>query len=395
MSRTTRRLAGLPASATVALTDRIAALRAAGEQVYDLAGGDPCFDTPVHIREAAVRSLAAGRTHYGPSRGIPELRAAVAARLHERGIERDPATDIVITPSAKYALALALCALIEPGDEVLIPSPGWVSYQPLVELCGGRPVPVELDSAAGFRLSGAELRRLATARTKAVLVNSPANPTGRVLDEAEVAAVADFAAEHDAVIISDEVYQRILFCAGYRSPAELLPDRTVVIDGVSKAYAMTGWRLGWLAGPGDIVAAALTVQQHSVSCAATFVQDAALAALTGPQDAVAEMAAFYRAQRDALIERLHGVPGISLTAPEGAFYAFADVRGTGMQSAAFASWLLEKTGVAVVPGASFGAAGEGHVRISLAVGAPEFDVAVSRLAGALTCESRLRGRSTA
>lgn len=247
-------------SATVALTDRIAALRAAGEPVLDLAGGDPCFDTPAHIREAALRSLAAGRTHYGPSRGIPELRAAVADRLRERGIERDPATDIVITPSAKYALALALCALIEPGDEVLIPSPGWVSYRPLVELYGGRPVAVELDPATGFRLSGAELRRLATARTKAVLVNSPTNPTGRVLDESEIAAVADFAAEHDAVIISDEIYRQILFGVSYHSPAELVPDRTVVIDGVSKAYAMTGWRLGWLAGPGDIVARALTVQ---------------------------------------------------------------------------------------------------------------------------------------
>jgi aspartate aminotransferase len=395
MSRTAKRLASLPASATVELTDQVAALRAAGEPVYNLAGGDPCFDTPAHIREAAVRSLAAGRTHYGPSRGTPELRAAVASELRDRGIERDPATDIVITPSAKYALALALCALIEPGDEVLIPSPGWVSYRPLVELYGGRPVAVELDPADGFRVDGAALRRLATRHTKAVLVNSPANPTGRVLDELELTAIADFAVDYDAVIISDEIYRHILFGGTCRSPAELVPDRTVVIDGVSKAYAMTGWRLGWMAGPGDIVAAALTVQQHTVSCAATFVQDAALAALTGPQDAVAEMTAYYQSRRDLLVEQLSGVPGISLTAPQGAFYAFADIRGTGLESAAFARWLLEKAGVAVVPGASFGAAGEGHVRLSLAVAAPEFDVAVSRLTGALNSQFHLRGRDTA
>jgi aspartate aminotransferase len=367
----------------VELTDRIAAMRAAGEIVYDLAGGDPCFNTPAHIREAAVWSLAAGRTHYGPSRGIPALRDAVAGQLRDRGIARDPATDVLITPSAKYALALALAALVEPGDEVLVPSPGWVSYRPLVELYGGRPVPVELDPSDGFRLTGAQLRRQATRRTRAVILNSPANPTGRVLSQVELTEVADFAEERDAVIISDEIYRRILFDGSHRSPAELVPDRTVVIDGVSKAYAMTGWRLGWMAGPGDITAAALTVQQHTVSCAATFVQDAALAALTGPQDAISEMTAYYRDRRDALAGWLRTITGVSLVPPEGAFYAFADIRGTGMRSADFARWLLDRTGVAVVPGAAFGAAGDGHVRMSLAVAAAQFDTALTRLAKAL------------
>jgi aspartate aminotransferase len=383
VSRTARHLAGLPASATVALTDQISSLRRAGKPIYDLAGGDPFFDTPAHIRRAAVRSLAAGRTHYGPSRGTPELREAVAAELRGRGIDRDPATEIVITPSAKYALALALGALLDRGDEVLIPSPGWVSYRPLVELHGGRAVALELDPATGFRLEEEQLRRQATPRTRAILLNSPANPTGRVLGEQELTAVARFAADHDVVIISDEVYRQILFDVAHLSPADLAPGRTVVIDGVSKAYAMTGWRLGWLVAPADIAAAALTVQQHTVSCAATFVQDAALAALTGPQHEVASMAAFYRARRDELAGRLKDTPGITVTPPEGAFYAFADIRGTGMRSAAFAGWLLDQARVAVVPGVAFGAAGEGHVRISLAVPAPEFDTAVSRLAGAL------------
>jgi aspartate aminotransferase len=378
-----RRLAAVPPSATVALTDKIASLRSAGQPVYDLAGGDPWFDTPAHIRDAAVQSLAAGRTHYGPSRGLPDLRAAVAAGLVARGVAHDPGTDIVITPSAKYALSLTLRALLEPGDEVLIPSPGWVSYQPLVELHGGRPVPLRLDPDAGFRLDEAELRRQATPRTRVVLVNSPGNPTGRVLDAAEIAAVTGFAEERDLVIVSDEVYRSIVFGAAARSPAELAPGRTVIIDGVSKAYAMTGWRLGWLAAPAGIATAALTVQQHTVSCAATFVQDAALAALTGPQDATESMLAYYRSRRDALTRQLDGVPGIRVTPPEGAFYAFADIRASGMRSAAFAGWLLDRAGVAVVPGAAFGPEGDGHVRVSLAAPATEFDAAVSRLADAL------------
>ena len=315
MSRTAGRLGVLPRSATVALTDRLAALRAAGGPVYDLAGGDPYFATPAHIRAAALRSLDAGRTHYGPSRGSPELRDAVAAGLSEHGILRDPETEIVITPSAKYALTLALTAVLEPGDEVLVPSPGWVSYGPLVELCGGRPVPVDLDPATGFALDPLLLDAAVTRRTKAVLVNSPNNPTGRVLNEQQLISLADLADHRNLVVISDEVYSKIVFGVQHRSPAELIPDRTVIVDGVSKAYAMTGWRLGWLAAPADISAAALTVQQHTVSCAATFVQDAALVALTASEDEVRAMVSVYSDRRKALVHTLQGIKVVRLAPP--------------------------------------------------------------------------------
>jgi aspartate aminotransferase len=384
MSRSARRLSDLEGSATVALADRIGALRAAGEPVYDLAGGDPYFATPAHIRAAAARSLDAGRTHYGPSRGIPELRAAVAAGLEERSVSYDPATEVVITPSAKYALTLALTAVLEPGDEVLVPSPGWVSYGPLVELCGGRPVPVDLDPTTGFALDPGLLEIAITARTKVILVNSPNNPTGRVIGAQQLAALADLAVRHDLVVISDEVYGRIVFGVPHRSPAELIPERTVIVDGVSKAYAMTGWRLGWLAGPADIISAALIVQQHTVSCAATFVQDAAVAALTGPDDDVRTMIKEYEQRSQALARTLQGVEAVRLDPPQGAFYTFLDITGTGMRSAEFAQWLLETARVAVVPGIAFGAAGDSHARISLAVASPEYDQAVDRLAHALT-----------
>lgn len=288
--RTSRRLTTIEGSATVGLADRLADLRRAGRPVVNLASGDPDFNTPAHITAAAVTSLQAGRTHYGPSRGTPELRSAVAAALPTPD-SRDPDTEVLVTGSAKFALSLALQAILDPGDEVVVLTPAWVSYIPLIRLHGGVPALVHLSADTGFRITAEALRAACGPRTAAILLNSPTNPTGRVLDRAEVGAVVAVAEERDLVIVSDEIYRHLVFEGPHLSPAALAPDRTVVVDGVSKAYAMTGWRLGWLTGPRDIVDAALIAHQHMLSCVPVFVQDAAVAALTGSQDCVTTMLA--------------------------------------------------------------------------------------------------------
>ncbi|GGL98133.1 aminotransferase [Nakamurella endophytica] len=365
-SRTSRLLDGIPGSATVGLSDRIAALRSAGRRVVDLASGDPDADTPAPVVDAAVASLRAGRTHYGPSRGTAELRRAVAQALPV-GVTRDPDSEVLVTGSAKFALSLALQALLNPGDEVLVLTPAWVSYLPLVRLHGGVPVPVHLDSRDGFRVTAEALTGACTPRTRVLLVNSPTNPTGRVLDAAEVDAVVRVAEEHDLVIVSDEIYRHLVFRGEHRSPAVAAPHRTVVVDGVSKAYAMTGWRLGWLSGPADVVSTALVAHQHMLSCVPLFVQDAAVVALTAGDSYTREMVETYRLRRDLLIDILDGADGLRFTPPEGALYGYLDVGGTGLEAGPFAARLLESTGVAVLPGGPFGAPQDDHVRVSLAV----------------------------
>ncbi|MGH8775858.1 MAG: pyridoxal phosphate-dependent aminotransferase [Jiangellaceae bacterium] len=379
MNRTSRRLAKIPESATVELTDRLAAATAAGRRITNLAGGDPDFATPAHIVHAATRALAAGRTHYGPSRGIPSLREAIAEELRDTGVHRDPLTDVLVTASAKFALSLALQAVLDPGDEVLVLTPAWVSYVPLVRLHGGVAVPVDLNPARDYEITAADLQHACGSRTKAILVNTPTNPTGRVLAEAEIAAVISVATAADLTVISDEVYRHIVFRGRHFSPSEIAPDRTVVVDGTSKGYAMTGWRLGWLTGPADIVAVALTAHQHMVSCAPTFIQDAGVAALTGPTEPVAEMVATYAARRRQLIDALAGAPGVSLMPPQGTFYAYLDVSGTGLTGTEFSDWLVEDAGVAVMPGQAFGDPMDSHIRMSLALPTAALEAALAAL----------------
>lgn len=387
-NRVATRIASAERSATVALIDKVQSLRAQGVSVLDFGGGDPDFATAPHIAGAASAALSEGFTHYTSSRGIAPLVAAVAEKLRrDNGIAADPASDVIVTPSAKHALFVTMMAILDPGDELIVPTPSWVSYQSMAMLAGGRAVAAELDPADGFRITRALLERHLTPRTKALLINSPCNPTGRALTEAEAADVAAFARERDLFVIADEIYEKILFDGARHISLATLPgmaERTFTVNGFSKAYAMTGWRLGYVAGPTDVMKQMLKVQEHTVSCAGSFVQRGGVAALTGDQTVVAEMVAEYAARRNLIVAGLDALPGIACPAPDGAFYVFPDVRGTGFASSAeFAAWLLDEAGVAVTPGSAFGPGGEGHVRLSFATARETISAALERMAAAL------------
>ncbi|MER6563750.1 pyridoxal phosphate-dependent aminotransferase [Streptomyces sp. NPDC001027] len=387
-ARAAARFTAVEESATYAVFDMVARMRAQGLEVVDLGGGEPDFDTPGHVVDEAVGALRDGFTHYTPSRGLPALLRAVAAKLAEdNGVVVDAATDVVVTPSAKHALFAALVTVLDPGDELLVPTPSWVSYTEMARLIGARPVQVALDGADGFRITAQVLERHVSARTKALLVNSPNNPTGRSLTAEEAALIARFAQEHDILLISDEIYEKILYGGRRHVSLAAQPDcaeRTITVNGFSKGYAMTGWRLGYAAGPTDLMAQLVKVQQHTVGCTASFVQRGGLAALSGSQKPVAWMAAQYAARRDLVVRGLNSLPGVSCSPPDGAFYAFADVRGTGFaDSAAFARWLLREAAVAVMPGSAFGPGGEGFVRLSFAASPETLQTALDRMARAL------------
>jgi aspartate aminotransferase len=375
-------------SATVAVSDKVRQLKGQGIDVVDLGGGDPDFPTPAHIVEAAARAMREGRTHYVSSRGIPALVTAIAEKVRaDQGASYDPAREIIVTPSGKHAIFSALIALLDPGDQVLIPQPSWVSYEACVRIADGIPVPVPLSAAERFRLGGEALKSLVTARTKAILINTPGNPTGHVMDEGELAAIAEVASAHDLYVITDEIYQKILFDGHrHRSVASLpgMRERTIIVDGFSKTYAMTGWRLGYVAAPARVTAEILKIQQQSVTCAASFVQEGGVAALTGAQECVHEMVGEYATRRELIVKGLNELPGVRCDAPDGAFYAFPDVSGTGMDSVTFATFALEEARVGVTPGAAFGAGGERHVRLSFANSRALIREALTRLGEALS-----------
>jgi aspartate aminotransferase len=382
-----RRVRDLAPSPTLAVSDRARQLKAQGVDVIDLGGGDPDFITPAHIREAAISAMNAGDTHYVASAGIPGLRQAIADKLRiDNGIEVDPNGGVVVTPGGKQALFEAALALIQPGDDVLIPEPAWVSYVPMVELAGGNAVPVPLDPDDNWRLTPEKLAAAVTPASRVLLINSPNNPTGRVLDGAELAAIAAFADKHDLLVFSDEMYEKILYDGHRHTSIATLPrmaERTLTFNGLSKAYAMTGWRLGYVAGPRPYIEQIEKVHGHSVTCAASFAQQAGIVALTGPQEFIGEMVTAWDRRRRRVAAGLNRINGIHCPLVEGAFYAFADIRGTGMTSSEAAAHFLQEAHVAVVPGVAFGAAGEGHVRLSFATSDELLAEAVDRLGNTL------------
>jgi len=373
----------LAPSPTLAVSDRARQLKAQGIDVIDLGGGDPDFITPEHIRAAATDAMNAGDTHYVASAGIPALRKAIADKLlADNGIEVDPNGGVIVTPGGKQALFEAALALVEPGVDVLIPEPAWVSYGPMVELAGGRAVPVALDPDDNWRLTPEKLSDAWTPAARVLLINSPNNPTGRVLDDAELAAIATFAQERDLLVFSDEMYEKILYDGQRHTSIATLPgmaDRTLIFNGLSKAYAMTGWRLGYVADPRQFLQQIEKVHSHSVTCATSFVQQAGIVALTGPQEFIGEMVSAWDRRRRNLAEALNAINGIRCPLVEGAFYAFASIRESGMTSAAAADLFLREAHVAVTPGAAFGAAGEGHVRLSFATSDELLEDAAGRL----------------
>jgi len=360
---------------------------ARGIDVIHFGSGDPDFDTPAHIVEALEKAVRDGFTHYTESRGLGELRAAIAQKLlEENGIAADPGEGVIVTPGGKHALFCAITALVDTGDEVLILDPSWVSYSPSVRMIGGIPVHVPLRSADGFKIDEATLEQFVTPRSKLLLFNSPNNPTGRVHDRGELEAIASVARRHGLLVISDEVYEKLLFDDANTTSIASLPDmahRTITVNSFSKSYAMTGWRLGYLAGPREIVREIAKVHQHSVTCSAAFTQKAAIMALQGPQECVTEMVTEFARRRDRVVAALRAVPGLDFHVPQGTFYVFLNVSRYGLSSAAFAQMLLERAHVAVTPGIGFGRAFDDHVRLALTQPQERLDAALMRISFAL------------
>jgi aspartate aminotransferase len=378
-------------SATLAAGAKARQMKAAGTKVYDFSLGEPDFPTPKHICQAADAAMAAGHTHYTPVNGIPELKAAIC-RWYKRFHNLDCSPDMVIVSNgAKHSIHNALAATLNPGDEVVIPAPYWVSYSDLVQMTGAKAVIVPTTAAAAFKMTPAQLRSAITPRTRLLMINSPNNPTGTVYTCDELAALADVMVKTDASILSDEIYEQLTYgsarptCVATLRPE--LRDRTITISGASKSYAMTGWRMGWTVAPKPLVDAMGNIQSQETSCPSSVSQYALLAALDGPQECVAEMRNEFLARRDLVCERLRKIPGITFPTPDGAFYAFFDVSayfgkpigGTVVSdSLSFCKACLETAHVNLVPGSAFGA--EGFVRMSYANSREELEGGLAALA---------------
>ncbi len=346
---------------------------APAKEDINLALGQPDFDTPAHVKAAAARALEAGHTSYTPNAGIPELREAVAAKLRaENRISVKPER-VLVTSGASEALHLALMALVNPGDEVLIPDPGFVSYAPLTRAAGGKPVGVPLRKDLTLDLG--KLEKAITRKTRVIVVDSPANPTGAVELPGDLKALAGLAEERDLMLISDEAYEAFVYEGTHASPARWAPDNVVTVNAASKTFAMTGWRLGFAAGPPEVVDGMLRLHCYLQACASSVAQHAALAAYTGPRDAVAEMRERFRKRRDFVLRSLDGA-GVPCPRPRGAFYAFPEI-GDGDRFAAEAA----RRGVRVVPGSAFGRRGKRHIRISYAVAEEKLERGLEILAG--------------
>lgn len=372
-----RRALAVGESVTLAVTERAAKLRAQGVDILSFAAGEPDFDTPEHIKNAAIEALAKGHTRYTPSSGIAPLRAAVAEKLrNDNGLDYDP-TQVLVSCGAKHSIYNALHAILDPEDEAVIAAPYWTSYPEMVKTTGARPVVVQTSEAAGFKITPAALEAALTRRTKVFIHCSPNNPTGAVYTRAEQEALAAVAVERGLYVISDEVYEKLVYGgATHVSIASLgreIADLTIVVNSCSKTYAMTGWRIGYAAGPTDVIDGAARIQSQATSNPNSIAQYAALAALKGDHSFLAGWVGEYRKRRDAVVSRLREIEGITVTEPEGAFYAFPRVSGlygkplgsrTCRSSVDFAEFLLDEARVAVVPGAGFGS--DDHIRISYA-----------------------------
>jgi aspartate/methionine/tyrosine aminotransferase len=366
------------------VTARARALEATGRHVIYLQIGEPDFDTPANVREAAKRALDDGATHYAPFSGIPDLRSAIADDATARkGFAVTP-DRVFVTVGGKGVMLYAIMGLIDPGDEAIVPDPGYPIYESLVRFVGGMPVPIPIRMANDFRLDVGELASLVTPRTRMIVINSPANPTGGVLTRGDLERIAELAIRHDLVVLADEIYGRILYDGEEHVSIASLPgmaERTIVLDGFSKTFAMTGWRLGYAIVPPSLVGMYGQLIINTISCAPTFAQIGAVEALRGPQDDVDAMVVEFRARRDLIVDGLNAIPGIRCLRPTGAFYAFPDISGTGLSGAELADRLLQEAGVCVLAGGGFGAVGRDHVRISYANSRENLSLALERIGG--------------
>jgi aspartate aminotransferase len=379
-----KRVKKVKPSATLEITAKAKALRDEGKDIIAFGAGEPDFDTPQHIKDALVDALEGGFIYYTPAAGIPELREAVSKKLkRDNGLDYG-ADETIVTPGAKQAIYEAVQAVVNPEDEVLIPDPWWVSYVPMVQLAEGRPVFVETYVDDGFRLKVEEIEKKVTDRTRAIIINSPNNPTGSVLTKDDLKGIADVCVDNDVIVIADEVYEPMTYGCEHTSIASFdgMKERTITVNGFSKAYSMTGWRLGYAAGPQDIIKAMTRIQAHSVSNTTSFVQKAGVAALDGPQECVKEMVGEFKKRRDVIVKILNEIDGVKCNEPQGAFYAFANFGSYEPDSFKLANYLLEN-GVAVIPGGAFGKQGEGFLRLSYATSMENIKEGVKRIEKAL------------
>ena len=373
------RVRHIPESATMKIADIAAKLRSEGQDIISFSLGEPDFETPENIKRAAKTALDRGETHYTQGSGIPELREAIAEKLkNDNNLDVSPA-DVLVTTGAKQAIFEAICTLIDDGDEVLLLDPAWVSYSAIVKFAGGKPVMVPVSEQEGY--VPVDLQSHMTRNTKLLILNSPCNPTGAVYGKNVIKAAAEAAEDHGVFVLSDEVYEKIIYGAKHHSIGSLIPDRTITINGFSKAYAMTGWRLGYATAPAPILQGMLKIQQHSVSNATSFVQRAGVEALRGDQGAVRAMVAEFKKRRDIMIDALRKM-GIECAPPRGAFYAFAKVSQFG-NSVEVTEKLLRDALVAVTPGSAFGPNGEGYVRLSYATSRQNIEDGINRIEASL------------
>jgi aspartate aminotransferase len=361
------------------IADMAAKLKSEGRDIIGFSLGEPDFETPENIRKAAKTALDRGETHYTQGSGIPELREAIAEKLkNENNLDVSPA-DVLVTPGAKQAIFEAICTLIEEGDEVLLLDPAWVSYEAIVKFAGGKPVMVPVSEQDGY--VPVDLHSYITRDTKLLILNSPCNPTGAVYGKNAIKTVAETAEDYGVFVLSDEVYEKIIYGAKHHSIGSLIPGRTITINGFSKAYAMTGWRLGYATAPAPILQGMLKIQQHSVSNATSFVQRAGVEALRSDQGAVRAMVAEFEKRRNLMIDGLYKM-GIQCARPRGAFYAFANVSQFG-SSVEVTEKLLQEALVAVTPGSAFGPNGEGYVRLSYATSRQNIERGICRIEASL------------
>ena len=365
-ARFAKRVLSIEPSATVRISDLITDLKARGEKILSLAIGEPDFPTPAHIIDAAKRALDEGFTKYTPASGIRELREAIAEKSQKENRIPAKPENVLVAPT-KHTLFMTCMALLDSGDEAIIPDPGWVSYAPMVTLAGARPVPLRAADEEGFVPTPDAVSEAITPRTRLLMINSPSNPAGSVYARDEIKALADLVKDHDLILVSDEIYEKILYEGEHVSPASLdgMFDRTVTVHGFSKTYSMTGWRLGWLVAPSPLFKEISKVQEHTITCATAFAQKAGVAALRGPTAPLQAMVKEFRARRDLVLKELATVEGLSTHRPTGAFYVFPRYDAK-VDSATLSERILKEASVAVTPGSAFGESGEGHLRISYA-----------------------------
>ncbi|MEG5016137.1 MULTISPECIES: pyridoxal phosphate-dependent aminotransferase [unclassified Microcoleus] len=381
MIKLAARVGEVTPSITLAIAAKAKAMKAEGIDVCSLSTGEPDFDTPEHIKAAAKQALDAGKTKYGPVAGEPQLKAAIARKLQSDNNLHYQPENIIVTNGGKHSLYNLMMALIEPGEEVIIPAPYWLSYPEMVKLASGKPVIVRTDASTGYKITPEQLSRAITPKTKLFVLNSPSNPTGMVYTPAEIKALAEVIVDRDILVVADEIYEKIIYDDAQHvsigSLGKEIFDRTLISSGFAKAYSMTGWRIGYLAGPIELIKATNTIQGHSTSNVCTFAQYGAIAALESSQESVEKMRLAFAERRQVIFELLDAVPGISCIKPDGAFYMFVNISKTGMNSLEFCDAFLEQQQVAVIPGIAFGA--DDHIRLSYATDLGTIKKAVERL----------------